>query len=90
MTPTRGASPHDDAGVAVRRIFHQLRSHASGHFHGQLGAIFAVGAPVPTRGLTATRRFAVGAVVVYHLTVWHRFKAGEDLRVGRKPFLKAA
>ena len=45
---------------------------------------------VPTRGLLATRRFTLGAVLVYQLTAWHRFEAGDDLRVGLKPFIRAA
>jgi hypothetical protein len=38
----------------------------------------------------ATRRFALGAVLVYQLTLLHRAAAGADLRVGLKPFLQAA
>jgi hypothetical protein len=43
-----------------------------------------------TLGLTNTRRFALGAILVYQLTLWYRFEHGLDLRVGLKPFLKAA
>ncbi len=90
VTTTRGAYPHTDDGVEVRRIFHQLRSHAIENFNGQFKGIFDANQPVPTRGLLATQRFALGAVLVYQLTVWHRFEAGDDLRVGLKPFIKAA
>jgi hypothetical protein len=45
---------------------------------------------VPTKGLGNTRRFALGAVFVYQLTLWYRQEQGLDLRVGLKPFLKAA
>jgi hypothetical protein len=90
MTTRRGAYPHHDGGVEVRRIFHALRSHAIENFNGQFKAIFDANQPVPTRGLTATRRFALGAVLVYQLTLWHRFEAGDDLRIGLKPFLRAA
>ncbi len=90
VTTARGAYPHTDDGVEVRRIFHQLRSHAIENFNGQFKGIFDVRQPVPTRGLLATRRFALGAVLTYQLTVWHRFEVGEDLRVGLKHFLKAA
>src|SRR5215218_1803729 len=86
----RGRYPHTDDGVEVRRVFHQLRSHAIENFNGQFKGIFDARQPVPTRGLLATRRFALGAVLVYQLAVWHRFEAGDDLRVGLKPFLKAA
>ncbi len=90
VTTRRGAYPHTDGGVEVRRVFHQLRSHAIENFNGQFKGIFDARQPVPTRGLLATRRFALSAVLVYQLTVWHRFEAGDDLRVGLKHFLKAA
>ena len=34
--------------------------------------------------------FALGAVLVYQLTLLYRFEHGQDLRVGLKAFLKAA
>jgi len=90
VTTKRGTYPHTDDGVEVRRIFHQLRSHAIENFNGQFKGIFDARQPVPTRGLLATRRFALGAVLVYQLTVWHRFEAGDDLRVALKHFIRAA
>jgi hypothetical protein len=90
VTTQRGAYPHTDGGVEVRRVFHQLRSHAIENVGGQFKGIFDVRQPVPTRGLLATRRFVLGAVLVYQLTIWHRFEAGDDLRVGLTHFLKAA
>ena len=90
VTPRRGKYPHTDGGVEVRRVFHELRSRAIENLGGQFKAIFDANQPVPTRGLRATRRFALGAVLVYQLTLWHRFEAGDDLRVGLKPFLRAA
>lgn len=86
----RGDYPHEDGGVEVRRIFHQLRSHAIENFNGQFKAIFDADQPVPTRGLTATRRWVLGAILVYQLALWCRFEAGQELRVGLKPFLRAA
>jgi Transposase DDE domain len=86
----RGPYPHADGGVEVRRIFHALRSRAVENFNGQFKAIFDCGGQVPTRGLVATRRYVLGAVVVYQLTLLHRHEHGGDLRVGLKPFLKAA
>ena len=47
-------------------------------------------AQVPPRGLVATRRFALGAILVYQLTLLQRYHDGADLRVGLKAFLKAA
>src|SRR3954463_201455 len=90
ITSKRGAYPHTDAGVAVRRVFPQLRSHAIENFNGQFKAIFDTQGQVPTRGLLATRRYVLGAVLVYQLTLLYRFQLGANLRVGLKPFLKAA
>ena len=90
VTPRRGAYPHADAGVEVRRIFHQLRSHTIETWNGQFKAIFDYGDRVPTRGLVATRRFVLGAVLVYQLVLLHRLALGADLRVGLKPCLRAA
>ena len=90
ITSKRGPYPHTDAGVEVRRVFHQLRSHAIENFNGQFKAIFDTQGQVPTRGLLATRRYVLGAVLVYQLTLLYRFQLGADLRLGLKPFLKAA
>jgi hypothetical protein len=90
VTTKRGAYPHTDEGVEVRRVFHQLRSHAIENFNGQFKAIFDTRGAVPTRGWRATRRYVLGAVLVYQLTLLYRFQQGADLRVGLKPFLKAA
>jgi hypothetical protein len=85
-----GGYPHIDDGVAVRRVFHKLRPTAIENFSEQFKASFDAHGPVPTRGLVATRRFALGAVLVYQLLLWHRHEQGLDLRVGLKPALKAA
>ena len=90
VTSKRGAYPHTDTGVAVRRVFHQLRSHAIENFNGQFKAIFDTQGQVPTRGLLATRRYVLAAVWVHQLTLLLRFEHGADLRVGLKPFIKAA
>ena len=86
----RGAYPHTDDGVEVRRVFHQLRSHAIENFNGQFKGIFDAYGSVPTRGLIRTRRFALGAVFLYQLTLLYRFEHQQDLRSGLKTFLKAA
>jgi len=74
----------------VRRVFHRLRSRAVENWNGQFKAIFECGDRVPTRGLVATRRFVLGAVLVYQLLLLHRLARGADLRVGLKPCLRAA
>jgi hypothetical protein len=92
----RGNRPPDDVGIPVRRVFHKLRSVAIENFNGHFKTIFGgrAKAQVPTRGLTATRRFALGAVFVYQLALLYRFEhdgvRGSQLNVGLKPFLKAA
>ena len=90
VTTKRGPYPHTDAGVEVRRIFHELRSRAIENFNGQFKSIFDGYAQVPTKGLVATARFALGAVLVYQLALLHRYEHERDLRVGLKAFLKAA
>jgi hypothetical protein len=90
VTPKRGAYPHQDDGVEVRRVFHELRSRAIENFNGQFKSIFDCRVQVPTRGLLATRRFVLGAVLVYQLALLHCFMTDRDLRVGLKPLLKAA
>ena len=86
----RGAYPHRDEGVEVRRVFHRLRSLAIEAFNAHFKEVFDCRRPVPTRGLHATRRFALGAVFVYQLVLLYRFERGDDPRAGLKPFLKAA
>lgn len=62
-----GPYPHTDDGVEVRRIFHKLRSLAMENFNEHFKAIFGAHGPVPTKGLTNTRRFALGAILLYQL-----------------------
>ncbi len=82
--------PHRDPGVEVRRILHKTRSLAIENFNEQFKGIFDGHGQVPTKGLQATRRFALSAIFVYQLTLLYRHQIGADLRVGLKPFLKAA
>jgi hypothetical protein len=86
----RGRYPHSDGGVEVRRVFHSLRSRAIENLNEQFKGMFDVHGQVPTKGLSNTRRFALGAVFVYQLTLWYRYEHDMNLRVGLKPFLKAA
>jgi hypothetical protein len=85
-----GKYPHTDDGVEVRRLFHQLRSRAIENFNEQFKGIFDAHGSVPTKGLKNTQRFALGAVLLYQLTLWLRCERGLDLRTGLKAFLKAA
>lgn len=85
-----GRYPHTDDGVEVRRVFHKLRSVSIENFNEQFKALFDAHGAVPTRGRANTRRFALGAVLVYQLLLWQRHEHGLGLRVGLKPALKAA
>jgi hypothetical protein len=71
-----GRYPHTDGGVEVRRVFHKLRSTAIENLNGQFKGIFECGGQVPTRGLVPTQRYILGAVLVYQLTLLHRFQTG--------------
>jgi hypothetical protein len=84
------AYPRSDAGAGVRRVFHELRSRAIENFNGQFKSIFGGQGQVPTKGLTNTARFALGAILVYQLALLYQYEHNRELRVGLKAFLKAA
>jgi hypothetical protein len=86
----RGAYPHTDVGVEVRRVFHKWRSVAIENFNEQFKGIFEAHEQVPTKGLIATKRFALGAVLVYQMALLYRWEQGLSLRTGLKAFLRAA
>ena len=90
VTTKRGAYPHTDAGVEVRRIFHKLRTMANENFNEHFKTIFDVHGQVPTKGEVNTQRFALGAVFVYQLALLHRHEQKLDINRGLKPFLRAA
>jgi hypothetical protein len=90
VTTKRGAYPHTDDGVEVRRIFHKLRSMANENFNEHFKAIFEVHGQVPTKGRINTERFALGAVLVYQLALLYRHERNLDINRGLKPFLRAA
>lgn len=85
-----GTDPHTDDGVEVRRVFHTLRSTAIENLNEHFKGIFDGHGHVPTKGLVATQRFALGAILVYQVALWYRFEHDLDLCVGLKAFLKAA
>lgn len=90
VTPQHGPYPHTDDGKEVRRIFHKLRHVAIENFNEHFKGIFDAHGQVPTKGLVNTQRFALGAIFVYQLALLYCFEHGRSLRVGLKPFLKAA
>jgi hypothetical protein len=90
IAPKGGPYPHTDEGVEVRRILHKTRSIAIENFNEQFKGIFEAHGQVPTKGLVATQRFALGAIFLYQLALLYRFQHGLDLRVGLKAFIRAA
>ena len=90
VTSKRGAYPHTDAGVEVRRIFHKLRSLANENFNEHFKSIFDVHEQVPTKGRVNTQRFALGAVFVYQVALLYRHERNSEVNRGLKPFLRAA
>jgi hypothetical protein len=90
VTTQYGSYPHTDDGVEVRRVFHKLRSLAIENFNEQFKGIFDGHDQVPTKGRLNTQRFALGAILLYQLALLYRFQHDQPLRVGLKPFLKAA
>ena len=90
VTTQYGAYPHTGPGVEVRRVFHKLRSITIENFNEQFKAIFSAHDQVQTKGATNTKRWALGAVLVYQLALWYRYEHQMPLRQGLKPFLKAA
>ena len=85
-----GPYPHTDPGKEVRRVLHKLRSITIENFNEQFKGIFDGHSQVPTKGLTNTRRFVLGAIFVYQLALLYCFEHCLPLRVGLKAFLKAA
>ena len=90
VTTRYGRYPHTDDGVEVRRVFHKLRSVAMENFNEHFKGIFDGHGQVPTKGLCATQRFALGAIFVYQLALLYRFEHDLELCVGLKAFLKSA
>lgn len=90
QTATSRSKAKTDEGREVRKVFHQLRSHSIENFNEHYKAIFDGHGAVPTKGLTDTRLWALGGVVVYQLALLYRHEVGLPLRAGLKAFLKAA
>jgi len=90
ITNQRGAYPHTDPGVDVRRIFHKLRSKAIEPFNGLFKNVFEWGGQVPVKGLNRVRLIVPGAVLVYQLALLYQFQRNKPLAKGIKPLLRAA
>lgn len=85
-----GAYPHTDPGVAVRRIFHALRSQAIEPFNALFKNVFEWGGQVPVKGFNRVKLIVLGAVFVYQLILLYQFQLGKPLGQGIKPLLRAA
>ncbi len=86
----RGPYPHRDGGVEVRRVFHQLRSHAIEPFNGLFKNIFEWGGQLPVKGLRRCQLLALGAVLLYQLILLYQHQHHQPVGVGIKALLRAA
>lgn len=90
VTTKPGPYPHADDGVAVRQIFHRLRSQAIEPFNGLFKNIFEWKGQVPVKGLNRVRLIVLGAILLYQLVLLYQFQAGLPLAKGIKALLRAA
>ena len=86
----RGAYPHTDGGVEVRRVFHKLRSQAIEPFNGLFKNLFEWGGQMPVKGLRRCQLLALGAVLLYQLVLLYQHQHHQLMRVGIKALLRAA
>ena len=86
----RGAYPHSDGGVEVRRIFHRLRSQAIEPFNGLFKNLFEWGGQMPVKGLRRCQLLALGAVLLYQLVLLYQHHRHQLVGVGIKALLRAA
>jgi hypothetical protein len=86
----RGSHPHDAGGVAVRKVFHQLRSKAIEPFNGLFKNVFEWRVKMPVKGVQRSQLLALGAVVIYQLVLLYQHECNLPLGKGIKPLLRAA
>jgi len=78
---------HEDSTLPIfTKPVNQTAECGHEHFKGT----FDGHGQVPTKGLIATQRFALGAIFVYQLALLYRFEQDLELCIGLKAFLKAA
>jgi hypothetical protein len=90
VATTRGAYPHHDDGVEVRRIFHKRRSQAIEPFNGLFKNVFAWRTQMPVKGLQRSQLLALGAIIVYQLVLLYQHEHHLPLGKGIKPLVRAA
>jgi Transposase DDE domain len=86
----RGPHPHPDGGVAVRKVFHQLRSKSIEPFNGLFKNVFEWRVKMPVKGLQRSQLLALGAVVIYQLVLLYQHERHLPVGKGIKPLLRAA
>ena len=86
----RGAYPHTDGGVEVRRLFHKLRSQAIEPFNGLFKRIFEWNGQMPVKGLNRCQLLALGAIFLYQLVLLYQHEHGLLVGINIKPLLRAA
>ena len=86
----RGASPHNDDGVEVQRIFHTLRSQAIEPCNGWFKNVFEWRTQMPVKGLQRSQLLALGAIVIYQLVLLYQHEHTLPLGKGIKPLWRAA
>jgi hypothetical protein len=86
----RGAYPHREGGVEVRRLLHKLRSLAIEPFNGLFKNIFQWRGQMPVKGLKRCQLFALGAVFLYQIVLLYQHQRRQPVGVGIKALLRAA
>lgn len=86
----RGAYPHTDGGVEVRRLFHKLRSQAIEPFNGLFKNLFEWGGQMPVKGLRRCQLLALGAVLLYQMVLLYQHQHHHPVGIGIKALLRAA
>jgi hypothetical protein len=86
----RGAYPHTDGGVEVRRVFHHLRSQAIEPFNGLFKNLFEWGGQMPVKGLRRCQLLALGAVFLYQVVLLYQYHHHQLVGVRVKALLRAA
>jgi Transposase DDE domain len=86
----RGAYPHTDGGVEVRRIFHGLRSQSIEPFNGLFKNVFEWRVKMPVKGLQKTKLLALGAILLYQVVLLYQHEQGKPVGKGIKALLRAA
>ena len=90
VAPRRGAYPHTDGGVEVRRVFHQRRSQTIEPFNGLFKNLFEWGGQMPVKGLRRCHLLALGAVLLSQLGLLSQPHHHQSVGIGLKALLRAA